>query len=156
MQAVNFSGKQESLNWINEFQPKQILDAGSGVGTYGALLKQFATYPISTLQSLDINPDLVEKYGLEFNYHWIYIADLRIWQRFAYDLVIFGDIFDDMTKDEAMMVWDKCSKEAKHALISVSNNIWDPKDVITSFNGITRYQKFDKLSIYWAEFNASR
>lgn len=156
MQAVNFSGKQESLIWINEFKPEVILDAGSGVGTYGALLRQFTSYPITTLHSLDIDPLLAQKYGLQFNYNWLFVGDLRAWERFGYDLIIFDDILEHMAIDEAISIWDKCSREAKYALISISNDILEPKNVLSTFSNITRYQKCDKVSIFWAEFNAGR
>ena len=182
MPRSDYSGKEESLRWINEFQPKTILDIGAGAGTYGILLKN-SGYRLDKLDCLEIFEPNINQFGLKDLYNYIYLADVREWEDFNYDLVIFGDVLEHMTKEEALAVWDKCSKQAKHALISIPivhlpqhdheeyydeyqkvlinkhedhiKDDWSTKEVLDSFSHITRHISYEHVGIFWSNFNVT-
>jgi hypothetical protein len=182
MPRSDYSGKEESVKWIKEFSPKTILDVGAGAGTYAMLLRDFG-YQVDKLDCLEIFEPNVNQFGLKNLYHYIYPVDVREWEDFNYDLVIFGDVLEHMTKEEALIVWDKCSKQAKNALISIPithmpqhdheeyydeyqkvlinkhedhiKDDWSTQEVLDSFSHITRHTPYEYIGIFWAEFNST-
>ena len=184
MPGSDSANKEQSIHWINEAKPKRILDIGAGMGTYGSLLRQYATYQIEPIHCLEIFQPNITHYKLHELYNWIWNTDVREWDNFDYDLVIFGDVLEHMTKEEALVVWEKCSKQAKSALIAIPiiksvqhdheqyydeydavlinkhedhiKDDWSTEEVLESFSHITKHVPFHYTGIFWAEFNASR
>jgi hypothetical protein len=92
-------------------------------------------------------------------------------KNFEYDLVILGDILEHMSESDAVSLWDKISKEAKYAIISIPiihyhqdaingnpyevhvEEDWTMEKVLEKFKGITEYKKFEVTGTFIAKFN---
>ena len=44
---------------------------------------------------------------------------MRLIDDFDYDLVIFGDVLEHMTEEDAVKLWNKVSKQARAAIIAI-------------------------------------
>jgi 2-polyprenyl-3-methyl-5-hydroxy-6-metoxy-1,4-benzoquinol methylase len=97
----------ESRPWaiskILSVNPGFILDIGAGSGTYADALKN-AGYS-KTIDAVEVWPQYIEKYYLKKKYRNVFHQDVRTRTDFDYDVVIFGDILEHMTKEEAVKVW---------------------------------------------------
>lgn len=94
---------------------KTVLDVGPGRGTYARVL-----------DGLDLEMDCVEiwgryltRYQLDTKYRHAWVHDVRQWADFDYDLVIFGDVLEHMTRDQSLEVWRRCGLQARYGMISV-------------------------------------
>ena len=94
-----------SINKIKSNNISKILDVGPGVGTYSVALKNAGWK--GHITGIEIWEPYIELYDLNSKYDEIIIKDVRLHDDFNYDLVIFGDILEHMTKEEAIAVWDK-------------------------------------------------
>lgn len=104
-------------DWVKRTGIETVLDIGPGRGTYARVLKGLDL----TMDCIEVWHPYVRKYLLEAKYHRVMIADVRAVaaSRFAYDLVIFGDVLEHMSRDAAMDVWKRASMRARYGLISV-------------------------------------
>jgi predicted TPR repeat methyltransferase len=96
---------------------KKVLDVGAGSGTYGKMLGDL----VKTIDAVEVWNPYINEFELTSIYNSVRVIDARNIAEavFAeYDLVIFGDILEHMTADEAKAVWKKASF-AKYGLISV-------------------------------------
>jgi hypothetical protein len=156
------------LNKILEINPETILDVGPGKGTYSDLIKDAPISPI--IDGVEIWEPYVANYNLLSKYNKITIKDVREHDDFNYDLVIFGDILEHMTKEDSIMVWEKVSKQARYAIISlpivyypqkhshgnpyeahVVDN-WNHKDVMNTFSNIIDSSQKKVTGAYLAKF----
>lgn len=116
-----------------------MLDVGAGCGTYGHMFaKHFRNVERF---AVEIWANYIDEYQLEQIYSKVLNHDIRDHTDFNYDLVIFGDVLEHMTKDEALLVWDKVSKQAKYALIAIPI-IYMPQDAVDG-NPFERHVKDD-------------
>lgn len=94
-----------------------ILDVGAGGGTYVALLNGGNWY---TMDAVEIYKPAAEQaknfYRNVFNQD---IRDFEAWKYIKYDLVIFGDVIEHMTVEDAIRVLERAKCFAKHIIISV-------------------------------------
>lgn len=106
-------GKPEVVAWIREeFPPESsILDVGAGDGKWRYLLRQFP------------NMDAVEAFGpnLRFltGYRRTFHADIRDFRFDWYDLIIFGDILEHLTVEQAQAVLDYAKPRCRDMIIAV-------------------------------------
>ena len=93
------------------------------------------------------------------------------WDNWEYDLVMFGDVLEHMTKEDAIALWKKISKQAKYALISIPithfhqpmvngnpyekhiKEDWTSEEVLESFPGIVIKDEFEITGTYLAKFD---
>lgn len=169
MPASENGGKQESADWVISQNIKTVLDVGPGRGTYANLFKA-RKVDLEILDGVEVWEPYIEKYDLNNKYTNIFIADIRDWGNFKYDLVIFGDVLEHMTKEEAILVWEKTSKSAKHAIISIPTihypqgesggnpyerhvkDDWTVKEVLETFPNIVSHLESGSLGIFFATF----
>lgn len=162
-------GKQESAEWVVSQNIKTILDIGPGYGTYSDLFKSHGI-ELDIIDSVEIWEPYVDRYGLKDKYNNVFVEDVRKWDNFDYDLVIFGDVLEHMTKEEAIAVWDKASKAAKHAIISIPTihypqgefegnpyeehvkDDWTAQEVLDTFPGIISYLESGSIGVFFATF----
>jgi cyclopropane fatty-acyl-phospholipid synthase-like methyltransferase len=162
-------GKDYTANFILNKQPKTILDVGVGEGTYSSLLKEYKYFP-QRLDGIEIWEPYLAEFDLKNKYDNLYLHDIRTWQDFDYDMVIFGDVLEHMTQQEAIFVWEKAAQQAKYGIISIPivylrqgmehgnpyeehvKDDWTTKEVLNSFNGITKYKEYKKVGVFIAEF----
>lgn len=108
---------QDIIWFVQDFQIRKILDVGAGSGTYGRLLGRH----IHTVDAVEIWQPYVEQFKLNEIYDHIIHADVRHvspLQFEHYDLVIFGDVLEHMSREESLKVWRNAST-AKFGMISV-------------------------------------
>jgi hypothetical protein len=112
---------QSNQPWVVEqlqnLNLTSMLDVGAGSGTYGHVFAQHL--PDVERFAVEAWEPHLNDFGLRDLYNNVYNIDVRQHDDFAYDIVIFGDILEHMTKEEALAVWDKVSKQAKYALIAI-------------------------------------
>ncbi len=110
----------ENQRWVidkvKQLQPKTIIDVGAGAGTYAKLLKPYVQ---SHFVGVEIFKDYIETYKLKDLYDEIWLEDIRKYNSLQADLIIFGDVLEHMTKEEAISVWKVASQGCKYGIISV-------------------------------------
>lgn len=157
-----------SISKIKEFGAENILDVGAGLGTYAIELK--AANWGGNIVGLEVWEPYIELYGLRSKYDDLILKDVREHDDFNYDVVIFGDILEHMTKDEAVSIWKKTSEQARAALIAIPiihypqgewggnpyeehvKDDWTVQEVLDTFHGIVDYQAGKIAGSFWAEF----
>ena len=162
----------ESRPWaiskILSVKPGFILDVGAGSGTYADALKN-AGYR-KTIDAVEAWPQYIEKYYLKKKYRHVFNQDVRTRSDFDYDVVVFGDILEHMTKEEAVSVWEKTAAQAGYALIAIPiihyhqdeldgnpyerhvKEDWTNEEVLDTFSGIVDSWEGDVVGAYWAKF----
>lgn len=119
------------------FTPKRILDVGPGYGVYGRIIRQVEKQkgfePLCYIEGVELFKPNIENvnFDLKSIYDKIRHQDIRDFSKECmdkYDLIIFGDVLEHITKPEALEVW-KCMKPlAKWLLVSlpitVPNRAW--------------------------------
>jgi hypothetical protein len=162
-------GKKESAEWVIEKGIKTVLDVGPGMGNYADLFKNNGI-SLELIDGVEIWEPYVERFGLTNKYDNLFVEDIRKWNSFNYDLVIFGDILEHMTKEEAIAVWDKASGAAKYAIISIPTihypqgeaegnpyeehvkDDWSVQEVLDTFPGIVSHLESGSIGVFFAIF----
>ena len=170
MPGSSYEGKDLSAHWIVDNNIKTILDVGVGAGTYSVILKE-KNIKMDKIDGIEAWAPYVEEFDLANKYDNLFQVDAREWEDWNYDLVIFGDVLEHMSKEDALVLWDKVSKQAKHALISIPiihypqghehgnpyeehvKDDWSTIEVIQSFKGIKQYFPYNVVGIFWATFD---
>jgi S-adenosylmethionine:diacylglycerol 3-amino-3-carboxypropyl transferase len=163
---------QSNQPWLIEELQKldltSMLDVGPGAGTYGHMF--FAHFPLSTRTAVEVWKTYIYNYDLFNVYQTIHLSDVRRHNDFNYDIVIFGDILEHMTKEDALKVWDKVSKQAKYAVISIPivhypqdayegnpyeihvKDDWTHEEVLDTFTEIVKHKTSQIVGTYIADF----
>ena len=102
-------GKAEMIRWIRENfkEGETCLDVGACDGKWADLLEGFLV-----IDGVEIYEPNIVKHNLADKYRYIFNSDIRDFQYFEYDLIIFGDILEHLTVEEAQKVlkyaWGRC------------------------------------------------
>ena len=108
-----FYGKPEICAWIRKWFPwdAEILDVGACDGLWRRLLPDFP------------NMDAVEAYAPHLpdleGYRQAFLADIRAFEYDYYDLIIFGDIIEHLTPNEARVVLEYARPRCRDLIIAV-------------------------------------
>lgn len=110
-------GKKEVVEWIhNNFDTNcTILDVGTGYeGTYAKLLSDY-----KNIEGVEIFQPNAEKV-LDL-YKKVYVQDIRDfdWSNKNYDLIIFGDVIEHLSVEDAQRVLKEASKHCKDMIVAV-------------------------------------
>jgi len=154
---------------IKEINPRSVLDVGAGAGAYLDLIREHLGYEVY-VEAVEVWEPYIKEFNLESRYGAVWNKDVREWKTFPYDLVIFGDILEHMTKEEAIELWDKVSKTARYAIISIPiihypqghehgnpyeehvKDDWSSEEILETFSNIKEYKEFDITGVYIARF----
>lgn len=154
---------------IKKYKPKTILDVGAGSGTYADLLMQ-NRYIGAKIDAVEVWQPYIEEFRLNQKYRKVYDVDIRDFDRYNHDLVIFGDILEHMSLDDALKVWDTASKYCAHAVISIPiihyhqgeindnpyevhvKDDWSHEEVLQMFSHINDSWQGEITGAYWANF----
>lgn len=112
-------GKPE-VKWLiaREFQKgSECLDVGACDGEYFNLLND-----ILTMDAVEVWEPNVTRYELKKKYRMVYIDDIRGLKYGEYDLVIFGDVIEHMTVEEAREVIEYAKTKARMIIVAVPYN----------------------------------
>ena len=102
-------GKTEAVAYVKSHFEKgaTCLDVGACDGKWSNLLGDYLL-----MDCVEIYAPNIAKHDLVSKYHNIYNADIRSLKYNDYDLIIFGDVLEHMSIEEAQEVlryaWDKC------------------------------------------------
>ena len=110
-------GKKEVIEWINNNFDKScsILDVGAGYeGTYRKLLPEY-----NNISAVEIYKPSAEK--IKNLYETVYNIDIKDfdWTDKFYDLIIFGDIIEHLSVDDAKEVLEEAAKHCKDMIVAV-------------------------------------
>src|SRR6185503_14037275 len=72
-----------------------------------------------TMDAVEIWRPYIRRYDLHRLYRRVLHKDIREHNIFAYDLVIFGDVLEHMTRLEALACWLKARQQARYVMMSV-------------------------------------
>jgi hypothetical protein len=100
-----------------------VLDVGTGQGTYSDLLKN----QVEVIDGIEVWKPYIEQYDLNAKYDALWEMDARKFDFSPdsnglgdpYDLVIFGDVLEHMTREESMALWYRAGKHARYCMLSV-------------------------------------
>ena len=169
MPTSNPENKLWIIKKIKEINPKTILDVGAGMGDYLEYIRSYLDKSIK-VDGIEVWEPYVEKYRLKDRYDSLFIEDAREFNNFEYDVVICGDVLEHMSEDDALKLWDKISKSAKHAIISIPiidhpqgaydenpyeihvKEDWDTRQVLEKFKGIVEHKEFLVTGSFIAKF----
>jgi hypothetical protein len=110
-------GKKETIAWIRENFPidSSILDVGAGVSaTYSKLLPEYTDK--SAVEVFTPSAERITKY-----YNKVYninIVDFD-WTDMQYDLIIFGDVIEHLTIEDAQNVLKEACNHCKDLIVAV-------------------------------------
>ena len=149
-------GKPESVKWIHDHFPKgaTCLDVGACDGKWGKLLNDYLKMDAVEIYEPNIRKhQLWNIYGIVFNY------DVREMEYDNYDLIIFGDVLEHMSVEDAQKVIAYAEPRCRDFLIAVPyqwtnrshyGNPWEVhiQDDLTPENVLERYKNIQPLFIY--------
>ena len=93
----------------------KILDIGAGDGKWGFILKKY----FENVDAVEIFEPYIERYGLEKIYSKVINQDFLTLDLSDYDIVIMGDVFEHVTRNEAKNWLKKNSKKLKEIIVVV-------------------------------------
>lgn len=119
--------------FVDNAMIRTVLDVGPGSGTYGRLLREQNV--VDRIDAVEIWEPYIETFGLDKVYDAVIVMDVRglatswefgrpAWAQDGWDLIIFGDVLEHMTQDEALEVWSWAGSVARWGLISVPIVHW--------------------------------
>lgn len=114
-------GKKEIVAYLNSTLPENafILDMGAGGGTYGYYF-QDKNYNIDAVELWQESIDQLNRFGWYKN---IYQEDIRNFNYpRSYDLIIFGDVLEHLTIEDAQKVLKEAEKHTKAIMVAVPYN----------------------------------
>lgn len=119
MPSSSPKGKREIHEWFHNRRDIDIvIDVGCGDGTYPKLLKDRSYEWIG----IEIHEPYIEKYKLYELYEKVIVADIRMWTIPIVDCIIFGDVLEHMTKEDAKEVVRRALLSCRHIVISIPIN----------------------------------
>lgn len=161
--------KEWIVKKLKEINPKKMLDVGTGVGIYGDLARIFL--PDTHVDGVEVFEPYFQMFGLTQKYNRMLQIDVRELPEFEdYDVIIFGDVLEHMTKEEAISLWEKASKHTKWAIITIPvihneqgpvygnpyethvEEDWSVDSVLKSFKGIVEHKVFSITGAFIAKF----
>lgn len=155
---------------IVELNPKTVLDVGAGQGVYLNLIRDSLGNDVK-VSAVEVWPPYIEQFNLRNRYDNLFEIDVRDMTNFDYDLVILGDILEHMPELDAIALWDRISKEARYAIISIPiihyhqdaingnpyevhvDEDWNTERVLKSFHSIIEHVEFPVTGVFVARFN---
>lgn len=112
---------QSNQKWVvdtlSTLDITSMLDIGAGAGIYGKLFREH--FPKAQREAVEAWEPYIAEYRLNDLYQVVHHTDVKNHSNFNFDIVIFGDVLEHMTKSEALEIWEKTAKSAKFALISI-------------------------------------
>lgn len=157
---------------IKELNPSKILDVGAGAGIYLDVIRNALGDDV-VVDAIEVWNPYIEYFNLRNRYNNVYELDVREFSDFDYDLVIFGDVLEHMSENDALEVWEKVSKKARNAIISIPiihyhqdaingnpyeihvEEDWNSERVLEKFSNIVEYKEFVVTGTFIAEFKGN-
>ena len=166
------ANKSWTAEKIKEINPRTVLDVGAGAGVYLDIIRKNLDQDVNVV-GVEIWEPYIEKFNLKDRYDKIIVKDVRLIDDFDYDLVIFGDVLQHMSEEDAVKLWNKVSKQARAAIIAIPiiqypqgahegnpyevhvEEDWNPEKVKKAFCSIVESKEFEVTGVYVARFQTS-
>ena len=106
------------LDFVQKNNIKTVLDIGCGKGTYYDLLSG----EVTAIDGVEVWQPYIEEFNLRSKYRFLIEKDVRELKPLdvsGYDMVVFGDVLEHMSLEDARNVWEWASWVAQYGLISV-------------------------------------
>ena len=164
--SSQMKGKIEIKNWIvwaleNELRDPDddytvCLDVGACDGVWYDLLHEH----FCSMDAVEVWKPNIEKHHLEDKYDDVFYVDIREFKyTFKYDLIIFGDILEHMSVEDAQKVLEEAFDWAKDIIVAVPfrwpqdaiyGNPYEKhvQDDLTHEIFMERYPGFEPLMLY--------
>ena len=115
MGSINY-GKAEIIMLILNEVPRDevILDVGACDGKWHKMLG-----PYYTMDAVEIFTPSIEVYGLESKYRKVYNCDIKDLKYKHYGCVVFGDVIEHMTVEDAQKTLEYAKKHADLVVVGV-------------------------------------
>lgn len=170
MPGSDSANKGWVMEKLREIEPKRILDVGAGNGNFGQRIKSVFGDSV-VIDAIEAWEPYIGQFNLNSKYNNVFNQDARLWDDFAYDLVVFGDVLEHMSEAEAKALWAKASSAAKYAIITIPiihypqgaefgnpfeihhEEDWNTSRILETFPGIIDYKEFAITGAYFAKFN---
>ena len=155
-------GKTESVKWIKDHFQKgaTCLDVGACDGKWGKLLNDYLV-----MDCAEIYAPNIRKHNLTSIYRNVFCNDIRTMKYDRYDLIIFGDVLEHMSVEDAQKVIAYAAPRCDNFLIAVPyqwtnrshyGNPWEvhiqddltPENVLERYKGIQPLFIFDRYGYY--------
>ena len=121
MPKSNYGGKLWSHKILKRFNRESklthFLDVGPGIGTYSKFRQ-----PEQVWTGVEVWAPYIKTYELESLYDQVIVCDIRFldWEKVKpVDVVIFGDVLEHMSKDDALITIERALTHARLVLISI-------------------------------------
>ena len=150
------TGKKETVSWIcNNFSKgSTCLDVGACDGKWGLLLNDYLI-----MDGVEIYKPNIEKHMLWNIYRKVFDCDIKELTYNQYDLIIFGDVLEHMSVEDAQKVLEYAWPRCRDLIVAVPyqwvnrshyGNPWEVhiQDDLTPENVLERYPKLKPLFIY--------
>lgn len=170
MAGSSDQGKDLIASFVKDISEiKTVLDIGAGHGTYSKLFKQH-DISFDRIDAIEVWKPYIEMFGLHNQYDNVFNVDARSFDDFSYDLVIFGDVLEHMSKEDAQSLWTKAAGQARFGVISIPTvhyhqgpemgnpfqihvkPDWSVEEVLESFSNIIKHQEYSLVSVFFADF----
>lgn len=114
--SSNNRGKAEAVKWIKEHFNcgATCLDVGAGDGKWANMLNDYLI-----MDAVEAFPPNVVNYQLTKKYRNTNITDIRTFKYNWYDLVIFGDVIEHLSVEDAQKVINYAADRCRNILIAV-------------------------------------
>lgn len=109
--------KQTVKVWIDDLNPRRVLDVGVGEGTYSTLARKEG----QTWYGIEAYYPYIKEYDLNDKYDVMVVGDARYidyGKLPRFQLAIIGDCIEHMTKKESMAVMNELLQHSAHLLVS--------------------------------------
>ena len=146
--------KQEVKEYlISKFHPNiRILDVGAGEGTYYDLLSDY----FKNIDAVEVFKPYIDKYNLKDKYNEVFNKNIKDFKYVYYDAIIFGDIIEHLSIEEAQEVLDYAKDRCKELIVAVpyqnkqgieEGNVYEihKQDDLTPKNMLERYPMLKEL-----------
>lgn len=154
------------LEKLQELQPASVLDVGPGAGAYAQLVRSVPSVEI--LECVEIWEPYIAQFGLTSLYDAVHLADVREFDDFDFDVVIFGDVLEHMSREDALTVYQRARGQAGAVIFSIPiihvpqgpyqgnphethvEDDWHHDEILEWFPGITEFKQFRVTGVYVA------
>jgi len=156
--------KAVAAEWLTEIQPVTVLDVGPGAGAYGQIARTISS--VGRVDAVEAWEPYLAEFGLRNLYDNVFVEDVRDRQDFTYDVVIFGDVLEHMTKEDALRIYELARSQAKWILFSIPiihlpqgayagnpfeihvHDNWTHQEILDWFPNVERFETFRVTGIY--------
>jgi hypothetical protein len=116
MPGSSETGKDFIKEWFKAHSFKSVLDVGPGWATYSKLLRTEGVL----WNGVEIHEPYIEEFDLKSHYDKIFVSDIVDFKyQQKYDVIIFGDIIEHISKEEAKRVLLYARSHSNYIIISI-------------------------------------